>query len=69
MAGQVPEKPRDLLALCERYVGWIKREGFDRDSLQAATDFAGDLVSKAGELHEFLKAELRRKQRASQGGR
>lgn len=54
----------ELFANCEKYMRWIKREGFELDNLQAAADFAGDLVRCADELREFLTEELKR----SRGG-
>ena len=57
---QVPDVAHELFAKCEKQLRWIKKEGLDLDNLQAAADFAGDLVQDAQELREFLKAELKR---------
>lgn len=57
---QVPDVARELFAKCQKKLKWIKKEGFELDNLQAAADFAGDLVRDAQALSEFLEAELKR---------
>ena len=57
---QVPDAAHELFAKCQQKLKWIKKEGFDLDDLQAAADFAGDLVHDAQELREFLAAALER---------
>lgn len=56
----IPDVAHELLEKCRKKIEWIKKEGLERDDLQAAAEFAGDLVLDAQDLQEFLKGELKR---------
>jgi hypothetical protein len=58
---KVPDVALELLTKCENNLRWIKQEGFERDDLQAAVEFASGLAYRAAELHQALEAELKRR--------
>ena len=56
----IPDVAFELLERCERQARWIRTAGLDRGDLQAAADFAADLVYRAQELVALLDDELAR---------